>query len=456
MLAGDLLFTIDTRHHGGKQTPPPKGSKRPSRAPTTPRKKCKKETPAEMRLRFANLITPCWKKTTEEIFQMGDWLEEAFRELGEKEYSRMYGSGGPSKGKLPFEESVGRKLRGMSKKPWLRAKMHALPPCWSTIYELSQLDKDRFNTAVKRGKVRPSMRQKDAIKIKKERPPKPPPKINWPDSYTPPDTSDWFCTSRTVWDLAELEQASKMDWVKTIKEDGVTGVRAKGVGQSTPYSDKHSIFPGVLMEWECLRRLGDLGDPPARIIDPCAGGAVRGFVATVMGYEYHGIDISADQIGENLALCEDWPRKPHYYVGDGTKLGDHVDGEFDLLFTCPPYWNKEMYSGCDGDLSACETYDEFLEKMGQMARAARPLMKAGAFVCLVLGHVRDQSGKPPSRYLYIPAHVAECFEDAGFQMHQEIIIRGPDGSAAANAGALWTPYKYLVPVHQTMLVLQTP
>jgi hypothetical protein len=83
-------------------------------------------------------------------------------------------------------------------------------------------------------------------------------------------------------------------------------------------------------------------------------------------------------------------------------------------------------------------------------------MKAGAFVCLVLGHVRDQSGKPPSRYLYIPAHVAACFEDAGFQMHQEIIIRGPDGSAAANAGALWTPYKYLVPVHQTMVVLRKP
>jgi hypothetical protein len=83
-------------------------------------------------------------------------------------------------------------------------------------------------------------------------------------------------------------------------------------------------------------------------------------------------------------------------------------------------------------------------------------MKSGAYVCLVLGFDRDKTGNPPSRYLYLPAHVAERFEDAGFQMHQEIITRGPDGSAAANAGALWTPYKYLVPVHQTMMVFQTP
>ena len=300
-MAGDPLCVIQKPRKAVNRTPRRKRASLPNGTPATQPQQ-EKKAPAEMRAHYVGLITPCWKRPVPEIFQMGDWLEEAFKKLGEKEYKRMYGSGGPEKGMLPFEESVGRKLRIISKTRWLRAKMHALPPCWSTIYELSQLDKDRFNSAVKRGEVRPSMRQKDAIEIKKRKPPKSPPPVKWPDSYTPPDKSDWFCTSRTVWDLAELKLASKMNWDEIIEEDGVTGVRGQAVGQDTPHSDKHSIFPGVIMEWSCLRFLDG---PPARIIDPCAGGAVRGVVATTMGYDYNGIDISTDQIAENMARCGD-------------------------------------------------------------------------------------------------------------------------------------------------------
>jgi hypothetical protein len=289
---------------------------------------------------------------------------------------------------------------------------------------------------------------------RKAKPPKPPPKIPWPDSYTPPDPSNWFYTSPDLWDLDKLKQASKMKWQDIVKEDGDTGVRAEvAKTEPTPHGDKHSIYPGVFMEWPCLRLLDG---PPARIIDPCAGGAVRGAVATIMGHEYHGIDISAEQIAENIARCEAMPRKPHYYAGDGTKPGDHVDGLFDFLITCPPYWNKEKYSGCDGDLSVCETYDDFLEKMGEMARAARPLMKSGAFVCLVLGHVRDPMGEPPREYLDLAADVVPYFKAAGFKYHQKIIIITPVGKAAGNGGSLWTPYKFFIPVHQTMLVFRTP
>ena len=173
MLAGDLLFVIDKRHQGVRQTSRRTQSRRPTSTAPTRRNQCKKETPAEMRVRYAMLMTSSWKRSVSDIFKMGDLLEEAFKRLGETEYKRMFGSGGPEKGKLPFEESVGRKLRITSKTKWLRAKMHALPACWSTLYELSQLGNGRFSAAVKSGKVRPSMRQKDAVKIKKERPPKP-------------------------------------------------------------------------------------------------------------------------------------------------------------------------------------------------------------------------------------------------------------------------------------------
>ena len=180
-------------------------------------------------------------------------------------------------------------------------------------------------------------RIRDAKRAAKK--PKAPPKIEWPNSYTRPDPSNWFDTSADLWDLGKLWQSSKMDWKSIVKEDGVTGVRAHAVGQGTPYKGKFSVFPGVLAELVYLR---GLNGPPARILDPCAGGAVRGVVAATMGYEYHGIDIWPALIAENEDRCQDRPYKPHYYVGDGTRAGDYVDGPFDLLFTCPPYWNKEL------------------------------------------------------------------------------------------------------------------
>jgi hypothetical protein len=438
-MAGDFLCVVEKPHKGPKPTPRRKCGSRPNGTLAT--QAPKKETKA-----------PRWvaPKSLKQAAKQACQLHGEVESLTESAMNRALRVGKVLK--WADEEHKRQKSRGFVK--WMEEDAGIPRRTGYNYMDLADEEPSiRSRSEDSKGVLVTAELARIAEEKRKAKPPKPPPKIIWPDSYIPHESCDWFRTSTTVWDLAELKQASQMDWDDIVEEDGVTGVRAQAVGSGTPYSEKFSIFPGVLMEWACLRYLGG---PPARIIDPCAGGAVRGAVATIMGYEYHGIDISAEQIAENEERCEDLPHKPLYYVGDGTKLGDYVGGEFDFLFTCPPYYKKELYSGCAGDLSACETYDDFLEKMGEMARAAMPLMKSGAFVCLVLGHVRDQSGKPPSRYLYLPAHIAECFEDAGFQVHQEIIIRGPDGSAAANAGALWTPYKYLVPVHQTMLVFQTP
>lgn len=283
--------------------------------------------------------------------------------------------------------------------------------------------------------------------------PKAPPPIPWPDNYDPPDKEHWFDTSKDLWVLEDLWQATKMDWKSIVKEDGVTGVRAQAVGQGTPYKDKFSVFPGVLAEFVYLR---GLNGPPARILDPSTGGPVRGAVAAIMGYELHGIDKSAAQIAENIARCADLPLKPHYYVGDGTRAGDYVEGPFDLLFTCPPYWNKEIYSGCEGDLSACKTYDEYLDRMEEMARNARPLMKSGAPVYLVLGHIRDPLTEPPREYLDIAGDVARRFQAAGFIYQHRLAIKFPDGGAAANAGGMWKDHKHYYPVTQSLLYLRTP
>lgn len=446
LLGGNLLFVVDTRHHGRKQPSRRTQARRSRPRPTTqpPKKSEKKAT---------RWIAP---KSLQQAARQASKLHGEVESLTERAMNRAIRVGKVLN--WAKKEHERQKSRGFVK--WMEEKA-GIPR--RTGYNYMDLD-DEEPTLRSRSEDLSGLlvtTELEQIKQRKRaaKKPKSPPKIPWPDSYTPHDSSNWFCTSRSEWNLDELKQASNMNWESIVEEDGMTGVRAQAIGPGTPYKDKFSIFSGVLMEWACLRYLGD---PPARIIDPCAGGAVRGVVAATMGFEYHGIDISAEQIAENIERCEDMPHsedmphKPHYYVGDGTKLDDYVEGAFDLLITCPPYWIKEKYSGCHGDLSVCETYSEYLQRLDEMLRAAMPLLKSGAFACLVLGNVRDPSTEPPREDLDIAADLTPYFRAAGFRRHQSFPIISPNGSAAANAGALWTPHKYLFPVHQTMLVLRKP
>ena len=222
MLAGDLLFIIDNRHHGGKQALRPKGTRRPTGTAAKRQKQCKKETPDEMRAHYVGLITPCWKRSGSDIFKMGDWLEEAFNRLGEKEYKRLYGSGGPEKGKLPFEESVGRKLRIISKTRWLRAKMHALPPCWSTLYELTKLEETDFKAAFSNGGINPNMTFTDAEEIRFEAS-RNKPAINVGSPGTPPPKKlECAATNSGTWNIEDLGKGRAKEWKKYLPPNKVT------------------------------------------------------------------------------------------------------------------------------------------------------------------------------------------------------------------------------------------
>ena len=90
------------------------------------------------------------------------------------------------------------------------------------------------------------------------------------------------------------------------------------------------------------------------ILDPFAGGSVRGIVANYLGYKYTGIDIRQEQIDSNreqaLSILE-VNNQPNYYVGDSNKVLDNIwNTEFDMIFSCRPYANLEQYSELDGDI----------------------------------------------------------------------------------------------------------
>jgi DNA modification methylase len=218
----------------------------------------------------------------------------------------------------------------------------------------------------------------------------------------------------------------------------------EGTRESTEVSGT-SIFDPVLCElvyrWFC----------PAggAVLDPFAGGSVRGIVAAKLGLRYTGIDLSERQIEENRKqaqdICSD--NLPTWVVGDSRNVADLAAGAYDLIFSCPPYGDLEVYSDDDRDLSTLG-YADFIAAYRQIIGQCCALLKPDRFACFVVGDIRD----PKGFYRDFPSHTAAAFESAGMRLYNEAILITAVGSLPIRIGKRFGRYRKLGKTHQNVLV----
>ena len=222
-----------------------------------------------------------------------------------------------------------------------------------------------------------------------------------------------------------------------------------------------SIFDPVLCEvvyrWFCPQG--------GSIIDPFAGGSVRGIVAALTGREYTGIDLSARQIeanGENwgelqhISIADDATanggaaaaaQAPRWINGDSRNIQDLAPGEYDLLFTCPPYADLEVYSDAPEDISNKE-YPEFLRLYREIIAKAAAMLKHDRFACVVVGEVRDKNGN----YYNFVGDTIQAFRDAGLHYYNEAILIMNFGSLPIRAGKQFKKSRKVGKAHQNILM----
>jgi 16S rRNA G966 N2-methylase RsmD len=192
--------------------------------------------------------------------------------------------------------------------------------------------------------------------------------------------------------------------------------------------------------------------PGGTIIDPFAGSLARGGVAAALGYEYHGIDIRADQIEINKKQLEkyDFANKAHFYAGNSLNLSTLIpeDVKADLIFTCPPYYDLEIYSEGEGDLSAKKSYQEFMQEYEEIFRQAAARLKDNRFAVIVIGDIRDDRGIYRD---FISDNIA-VFKRLGFHLYNEIIYLQALATAPHRAERNMQKRK-VVKVHQSILTM---
>lgn len=206
-----------------------------------------------------------------------------------------------------------------------------------------------------------------------------------------------------------------------------------------------SIFDPVLCEiiyrWFC--------PPGGQIVDPFAGGSVRGIVASLMGYCYHGIELREEQVAANRVqaneICQS--DKPRWECGDAMELLP-LAPEADLIFSCPPYGDLEVYSDDPRDLSTME-YNTFCPTYKRIILRSLQRLKPSRFACFVVGDFRD---KRTGNYRNFVGDTVRGFIDAGAGLYNEAILLTAVGSLPIRVGKQFAASRKLGKTHQNVLV----
>lgn len=186
-----------------------------------------------------------------------------------------------------------------------------------------------------------------------------------------------------------------------------------------------SVFDPVLAElfyrWMTL--------PGAPILDPFAGGSVRGIVASHLQRPYTGVELRPEQVESNGEQAQEMALEgfePQWLVGDATALDEVLPpGRYDGVFTCPPYANLEVYSDDPRDLSNMP-YDRFLEGYLHALHSASERLNDGRFMGVVISDVREKGNGGAYRGLVADTIIG--LQHRGLQLYNDAITIDPVGA----------------------------
>jgi len=195
--------------------------------------------------------------------------------------------------------------------------------------------------------------------------------------------------------------------------------------------------------------------PGAQVLDPFAGGSVRGIVAAALQRHYTGVDLRVEQIAENtkqaveLYKAVQIPLLPHWQLGDATMLDETLewDAEYDLVFSCPPYADLEVYSDNPRDISTW-SYEEFLEGHAAAIAGACEHLRENRYAVWVIGDLRDKAG----HYRGLHHATAAAFRAAGMHALNECVLVDPIGTAHMRASRYYNASRKVVNTHQHVYV----
>jgi len=193
------------------------------------------------------------------------------------------------------------------------------------------------------------------------------------------------------------------------------------------------------------------------IFDPFAGRATRGIISAKLNRKYVGCEVSKstfDWTNETLyklsqKLGYEYFQDNIYLINaDGCIYHEELPSDnFDLVFTCPPYWKLEKYETCAGQLSDCKTYKEFMVKITECIQQCNRVLKQDKFSIWTVADWRN-NGYYNFHSDVISAHLANGF------VLWDIVINVLNSPFVSFKAAFNDKYKYTGKSHEYILVFK--
>lgn len=219
-----------------------------------------------------------------------------------------------------------------------------------------------------------------------------------------------------------------------VKEHEASKVLSAGV----------SLLDPVMAELVCRW----FGLDNCKTFDCFAGDSIFGYVSASLGNEFTGIELRQQQVDLNNGRVEGMNAR--YICDDGQNIAKHIEAESqDLLFSCPPYFDLEVYSDMENDASNQDTYEDFIAILGNAFKSAVGCLKNNRFAVIVVGDIRN---KKTGGYYGFHDDIKRIFKEAGCIVYNEIILVETGASTALRASRYMDSRK-VGKMHQNILVL---
>ena len=236
------------------------------------------------------------------------------------------------------------------------------------------------------------------------------------------------------------EQLSFEEFVEKLNppefEEEKKNIFAKGV----------SVFDPVLSELSCKWFSPYLG---GKIFDCFAGDCFKGLVFALCGYEFTGIELRQEQVDDNVKCCKNFENLNLKYIcDDGQNVDKYLEKESqDLLFSCPPYYNLEVYSNLPNDASNQKNYSDFLKILDNAYSKSIKILKDNRFAVIVVGNIRDKQGF----YYNFINDIINIFNKNGMFLLNELILKEPILNRRFSSRKYFKSRK-IIKIHQNILV----
>lgn len=275
-----------------------------------------------------------------------------------------------------------------------------------------------------------------------------------PFSVLRADTGEWIKQKRQweeiIHDVADnvrnTTAKGNTPYINNFEKEDFKGAKSPNAGMISTFDP---FLCELLIKW--------FSEEGALILDPFAGGVVRGAVSALLNRYYIGFDINELQVKHNFKQWKEIEEKynteaePFWATGDADELLDNlIDSYYNLVLTCPPYYNLERYTDNAEDLSNKSTYKEFIDKYTAIIKKCSNKLKNGGYCILVVEEIRDKNG---NFYGFVPDTIRVC-QEAGLNYYNEMILMNPIASLGIRSTKYFVTSRKVGRHHQNVLVFK--